>query len=166
MKKESYVIYGIYGPDNLCYVGISKRKKTKWYFKDEKKSWVTFDHPLETAHKRFRRHCSDSKKKSTPLQKAMCRYGVSKFIVDDLEVVDTLRQARMKERMYILKEKANLNVVDKKTTEGYFLLMENMISKIEKLVADDISTEIVKHHLSYVRSEIDLHKKKLKLVGV
>jgi hypothetical protein len=165
MKKESYVVYVIDGPDNLCYVGISKRRKNRWHFKGEKKSWVTFDDPFETASKRFSRHCSDSKKKSTPLQKAMCRYGVSNFRVDVLEVVDTSRQARMKERMYILKEKANLNVVDKKTTEGYFLLMENMISKIEK-VAINGNIENIKQNLSRIREDVDFHKKKLRLVGV
>lgn len=165
MKKESYVVYVINGPDDLCYVGISKRKKNRYRLTDEKRGWLAFDHPLETAYKRFNQHLSDSKKKFTPLQKAMCKYGTSKFRVDVLEVVDTLKQARMKERMYILKERANLNVVDKNTTEGYLLLMENMINKIEK-VATSGNIETIKHHLSHIKKDVDFHKKKLKLAGI
>jgi transcription antitermination factor NusG len=138
-KTGEYAIYKITGPKDLCYVGITQIHWKEGYIYNDGDLICYVEQPEEAIDERFKRHCRDRKKRQTKLQKAMFRHGLSKFSVALLDTAEDLKQARKKERMNIIKQKANLNTVDTKTLEGYFFVMQEMIDELETTMTEILS---------------------------
>lgn len=137
---QKYAVYKITGPKDLCYVGITKiGQKIIRQFEFLGMPFYYDIDPSEAIEERFKRHCQDRKKRQTALQKAMYRHGVQNFSINLLDTADSLEQARRKEKVNILKQRANLNTVDTKTLEGYFFLMEEMINDLSTTMTEMLS---------------------------